>query len=257
MGSYREVIQYLSSARLALRIDCNLPDLQVGTSDKAATSQEEGTRATVAKSPSSTTQAGTSEIAVTLKEEGAGASVTRSPSSITQAGAAEIAATSQEEGTRASVARSPSPTTQAGASEIAASSKEGTRASAVGNPSPTTQEVLNLAAMKYLNTINPSTPEELNGFVQYLKEVRQVLIVDTKRGSLMIIVECTSLEILDGLWNDYCSGQLNKMAQKYLVTEELLKELGLLDVKLTVTILEDEYKKCREYLLQQSGTFSD
>ena len=31
----------------------------------------------------------------------------------------------------------------------------------------------------------------------------------------------------------------------YPVTKELLKDLGLLDVKLMVTILEDEYKKCR------------
>ena len=241
-----------------MRIDCSIPDPQVRTSERAATSQEEGTRATVTRSPSSTTQAGASEIAATSEEEGAGASVSWSPSPITQAGAAEIVATSQEEGTRASVARSPSPTTLAGASEIAASSQEeGTRASAADNSSPTTQDVLNLAAIKYLNTINPSTPEELNGFVQYLKEVRQVLIVDTKRGSLIIIVECTSLKILDGLWNDYCSGQLNKMAQKYLVTEELLKDLGLLDVKLTVTILDDEYKRCREHFLQQSGTCSD
>ena len=213
-----------------MRIDCSIPDPQVRTSERAATSQEEGTRATVTRSPSSTTQPGASEIAATSEEEGAGASVTWSPSPITQAGAAEIAASSQE---------------------------EGTRASAAGNSSPTTQDVLNLAAIKYLNTINPSSPEELNGFVKYLKEVRQVLIVDTKRGSLIIIVECTSLEILDGLWNDYCSGQLNKMAQKYLVTEELLKDLGLLDVKLTVTILDDEYKRCREHFLQQSGTCSD
>ena len=139
----------------------------------------------------------------------------------------------------------------------ATSQVEGTRASAAGNLSPTAQDVLNLAAMKYLSTSNPSSLEELNQFVQYLKEVRRVLILETKPGSLIIIVECTSLEILDGLWNDYCSGHLNKMAQKYLVTEELLQELGLLDVKLAVTILEDEYKKCREYLLKQLGTCSN
>ncbi|PFX19582.1 uncharacterized protein LOC111338019 [Stylophora pistillata] len=106
--------------------------------------------------------------------------------------------------------------------------------------------------MKYLNTIDPSKPEELNGFVQYLKEVREVLIVETVFGSLIITVECISLEILDGLWNDYRTGYLNEMAQKYLVTKELLIELGLRDVKLTVTILENEYKKCQEYFLQHS-----
>ena len=53
------------------------------------------------------------------------------------------------------------------------------------------------------------------------------------------------MKIHVGLQNGYCSGHLNKMAQNYPVTKELLKDLGLLDVKLMVTILEDEYKKCR------------
>ena len=118
---------------------------------------------------------------------------------------------------------------------------------------PSTQQVLNLAAFKYLQTIDPSKPEDMNGFVQYLKEVRKVLIVDTKQGSLIITVECSSLEILDKLWFDYCTGYLNEMAQKYLVTEEILNELGLSSVKLTSTILGEEYITCRNYFLRLSG----
>ena len=118
---------------------------------------------------------------------------------------------------------------------------------------PSTQQVLNLAAFKYLQTIDPSKPEDMNGFVQYLKEVRKVLIVDTKLGSLIITVECSSLEILDKLWFDYCTGYLNEMAQKYLVTEEILNELGLSSVKLTTTILGEEYITCRNYFLRLSG----
>ena len=118
---------------------------------------------------------------------------------------------------------------------------------------PTEQEVLNLAASKYLQTIDPSKPEDLNGFVYYLKEVRKVLILDTQSGSLIITVECSSLEILDELWDDYCTGYLNEMAQTFLVTEDLLKVLGLIEVKLTTTILEEEYRACREYFLQHPG----
>ncbi len=118
---------------------------------------------------------------------------------------------------------------------------------------PSTQEVLNLAAVKYLKTIDPSKPEDLNGLVYYLERVRNVLIVDTKSGSLIITVECCSLEILDRLWEDYCTGFLNKMAQRFLVTDELLKELGLTEVKLKTTILEEEYRACREHFLQYSG----
>ena len=118
---------------------------------------------------------------------------------------------------------------------------------------PTAQQVLNLAALKYLTTIDPTKPEDLNGFVCYLEKVRETLIVDTQSGSLIITVECGSLEMLDELWSDYCSGFLNEMAQLFLITEEVLNELGLIEVKLTTTILEEEYRACREHLLQHSG----
>ncbi|KAL9959132.1 hypothetical protein ACROYT_G036220 [Oculina patagonica] len=115
---------------------------------------------------------------------------------------------------------------------------------------PSSQQVLDLAAFKYLKTIDPSKPEDLNGFVHFLREIRELLIVDTNSGSLIITVECSSLEILDKLWDDYCTGYLNEMAQTFLVTEELLKELGLVEVKLSTTILEEEYRACREYFLK-------
>ncbi|XP_078355782.1 uncharacterized protein LOC144640546 [Oculina patagonica] len=115
---------------------------------------------------------------------------------------------------------------------------------------PSSQEVLNLAAFKYLKTIDPSKPEDLNGFVRYLREIRELLIVDTNPGSLIITVECSTLEILDKLWDDYCTGYLNEMAQRFLVTEEILLELALTEVKLTTTILEEEYRACRKYFLQ-------
>ena len=120
---------------------------------------------------------------------------------------------------------------------------------------PTEQEVLNLAASKYLQTIDPSKPEDLNGFVYYLERVRKVLIVDTQSGSLIITVECSSLEILEGLWEDYCTGHLNEMVQKNLVTDDILKELGLTEVKLATTILEEEYRACREHFFQYLGKF--
>jgi len=120
---------------------------------------------------------------------------------------------------------------------------------------PTTQQVLNLAASKYLNAIEPSRPEDLNGFVYYMEKVRKTLIVDTQSGSLIMTVDSSSLEMLDELWSDYCNGFLNKMVQKFLVTDEVLKELGLTEVKLTTTILEEDYRAYREYLLQQSGEF--
>lgn len=118
---------------------------------------------------------------------------------------------------------------------------------------PSAQGVLNFIAFKYFQAVDPSKPEELNGYLQYLKDVRQVLFVDAQTGSLVITVECKTLEILEGLWNDYRIGHLNEMAQKYLVTDNILKEFGLTEVKLSTDILMKEYKSCREQLLLQSG----
>ena len=120
---------------------------------------------------------------------------------------------------------------------------------------PSSQEVLNSIATKYLQELNPSTPEEFNKFIQYMKEVRKVIVVDVQSGSLILILECSSLQILDELWEDYCTGHLNEVAQKFLVTEEILKEFGLAEVKLTTTINEEEYKACRELLLNSSSKY--
>ena len=101
---------------------------------------------------------------------------------------------------------------------------------------------LKLAASKYLQTTDTS-----NGFVKYLDE-RKAEIVDVLAGSLIISVECGSQQLLDELWNDYCSGRVNEMAEKYLVTEEILNELGLTEVKLKTTIPKEEYSAYREQL---------
>jgi len=66
-------------------------------------------------------------------------------------------------------------------------------------------------------------------------------------------VECRTLQILDELWNDYCTGHLNAMVQKFLVTEDILKLFGLIEVKLTTTILEEDYRNCRAYLKHYEG----
>ena len=83
-----------------------------------------------------------------------------------------------------------------------------------------------------------------------------MIIVDVKTGSLIITVECSSLQILDELWIDYKTGHLNEMAQKYLVTEDVLKAFGLTELKLKTTIVEEEYRACREVFLTSLGKYS-
>ena len=112
------------------------------------------------------------------------------------------------------------------------------------------------ARQKFLKLAASKTKDASNGFVKYLVDEREAEIVDVRAGSLIISVECGSQQILDELWNDYCSGHMNGMAQKYLVTKEILNELGLTEVKLTTTIPEEEYSAYREQLQYfDSGEF--
>ena len=118
---------------------------------------------------------------------------------------------------------------------------------------PSSQGVMNFIAHKYFQTVDTTKPEELNGFLQYLTDVRKVLVLDAQSGSLILTVLCTSLEILDALWGDYCTGYLNEMAQKFLVPEEVLDAFDLTELELSTTIAEEDYRAAREYFLQGSG----
>ena len=120
---------------------------------------------------------------------------------------------------------------------------------------PSTQELLNFISSKYLQKVDPSTLEEFNEFVDYIERVHNALIVDVTTGSLIVMVECSSLEILEGLWEDYSTGYLNEMAQKFLVTEELLRTFGLAKVNLTTTIKEEQYRACHKLLSKFAGMF--
>lgn len=88
----------------------------------------------------------------------------------------------------------------------------------------------------------------MNGFVKYLREVREVLVLDVRTGSLIFTLECGSLKILDDLWEEYNTGHLNEVAQLYLVTNDILKEFGLSSFKLVSNIKEEDYRTCRQRL---------
>ena len=54
-------------------------------------------------------------------------------------------------------------------------------------------------AMNYLKTTSPQSQEEFNEFKEYLKEVKAILGGVSYEGSLVISVECDSLEMLEGV----------------------------------------------------------
>ena len=112
-----------------------------------------------------------------------------------------------------------------------------------------TQEVLNRIADKCFERVDPSNPDELNGFLTYMEKVRKVLVLDVKIGSLIFNLECRSVKILDDLWQDYSTGRLNEVAQSYLVTNDLLEEFCLSSFKLASNIREEDYRTCRQRLI--------
>ena len=113
-------------------------------------------------------------------------------------------------------------------------------------PQGSTEEVMCLIASLYLKIAQPGSMEELDGFMAYMQKMR-VVITGVDIGSLLITLRCDSLQILEGLWKDYLSGRLREVVEKCFVTEELLASLSLTELKLKITISEEEYEACKAY----------
>ena len=94
------------------------------------------------------------------------------------------------------------------------------------------------------HSTKPQSIEEWNWFREHLKEMK-VIIVGATDGSLVITVRCDSLMILEEFWTDYSSGHLGEVVQNCFVTEKILKELNLAELRLKTTIDKEEYNACK------------
>ena len=81
----------------------------------------------------------------------------------------------------------------------------------------------------------------------------ELFLENVHMGSLIITFNCQSLKSLEHLWSDYVSGHLDKMAEQYLVTDEMKEKLNLETINLKTTIEEENYLQCREFLMEHSG----
>ena len=99
-----------------------------------------------------------------------------------------------------------------------------------------------------------SSEEGLYDLYVYLVGHRRLMDVSFDKGSIKITVKCRTLEILEQLWDDYCSGHLNAVAEKCLITEKVKDELDMESITLTTTILEEDYLACKLSLTEISGT---
>lgn len=93
----------------------------------------------------------------------------------------------------------------------------------------------------------------VNLLIRYLKEKLGVEVQECSQGSLIIKVSCRSLEVLEALWIEYCTGHLNKVVQDTLVTPEVLEKLDLREAKLRTVISEKDYLSHQEFLKNRSG----
>ena len=101
-------------------------------------------------------------------------------------------------------------------------------------------------AGNFLQTTPPRFPEEYNEFMQYMKEMK-LIFSGFSRGSLVITVKCESLMILEDLWTDYSSGHLGEVVQNCFVTEKILKELNLAELRLKTTMDIEEDNACKMF----------
>ena len=95
----------------------------------------------------------------------------------------------------------------------------------------------------------------VRAFLECLETAYNVSRVAVNKGSLIISLNCKTLKGLEQLWNDYLSGHLNKVAERYLVTDEMKTKLNLRKINLKTTIEEENYLNCRKVLLESSGEY--
>ena len=85
------------------------------------------------------------------------------------------------------------------------------------------------------------TPDSIRAFTEYLEKAFNLAILMVESGSVIITVQCHTLESLKSLWNDYQSGHLNDIAETFLVTDELKRKLEMQNIRLKTTIEEENY----------------
>ena len=88
---------------------------------------------------------------------------------------------------------------------------------------------------------------------KYIEKAYEVAVMMVKTGSLIITVQCPTLESLESLWNGYSSGYLNDIVERFLVTDELKRKLGMDNVRLKTTIEEENYLICKKAFVENSG----
>ena len=117
------------------------------------------------------------------------------------------------------------------------------------------REILERQIQVYIRFRDISTAEGVSGLIEHIQETYNLALKSVGVGSLEITFQCPSLESLERLWSDYQSGQLNDIAERYLVTDDIKKKLNLKNVRLKTTIEDENYRICKMILMEEPCEF--
>ena len=116
-------------------------------------------------------------------------------------------------------------------------------------------ETLTRQIQVYTKYRRVSTPDGVSGLIEHIQDTYNLALKSVGFGSLKITFGCPSLECLERLWSDYQSGDLNDIAERYLVTDDIKKKLNLESIRLETTIEEENYRNCKKILVEKSCEF--
>ena len=107
--------------------------------------------------------------------------------------------------------------------------------------------------LKYNKRNKLSTASGLSDFIKHVEDTYNLSLTSVGVGSLVIKGQCPDLQSLESLWNDYCCGVLNEAAERFLVTDDMKKEINLVTIRLKTIIEKESYLTCRKALMEKSG----
>ena len=108
-------------------------------------------------------------------------------------------------------------------------------------------QMMRRIAVDYLANNDISTQEGLKAFNNFLSGAFAGLHIRLIRSSsLIFMVQCSTLDILEKLWTDYLSGHINKVAESCLVTEKIRRKFDIKSLTLKTSIDKDNYLACRQ-----------
>lgn len=106
------------------------------------------------------------------------------------------------------------------------------------------------------DSVNSSVSEIPQNGQDLVKVVHLSGAREEREGKMRIAVECRNLKSLESLWQDYRSGHLNTVAEKYLLTDDIKERFGVESIDLETTILEGDYLACKQYLSENLRKFT-